>query len=358
MDFPRFRDVAVLGIDKNLHRGVQLSVSIHGDEFDDAVGFTDETRELQPLDPMFWLSAAKPITAAAVLQLQERGELQVTDPLQRFFPGFPEWLGSVRLADILAHFSPLPELPSGWPPASLQEAADRIQAKASAQEPGECRAAYLPSTSWFLLGALIEQRSATSFSEYIERNILQPCGMNDTRCIADPEPNTEEHLTLFDREKAQLKPSALLSRKNATTPSPGSSFRGPARDLRRFYDMLRNQGAGEKGQVLDSTSVDQMIQPHRKGEFDQTLQHVVDYGLGVILDSKRYGAETVPYGFGNAASPRAFGHGGSQCAIGFADPERKYSVVIVANGRPGEGQHQRRFRQLLQAVEQDLGLSD
>ncbi len=357
MEFPHFRDIAAQGIDKNLHRGVQLSVSIGDDEFDDAVGFTDEARELQTTDPMFWLSAAKPITAAAVLQLQERGELQVTDPLQRFFPGLPEWLGSVTLAQILAHFSPLTELPSGWPPASLQEAADRIQKKASEQEPGEIRAAYLPSTSWFLLGALIEQQSGMSFAEYIDQNILQPCAMHNTRCIAELNTETESNLTLYDREKGQLNPSALLSRKNTTSPSPGSSFRGPALDLRRFYDMLRFAGAGTAGRALASTSVDQMVKPYRKGEFDRTLQHIVDYGLGVILDSKQYGADTVPYGFGNAASSRAYGHGGSQCAIGFADPERNYSVVIIANGRPGEGQHQRRFRQLLEAVEQDIDLA-
>ncbi|MCG6156111.1 beta-lactamase family protein [Rubinisphaera sp. ICM_H10] len=331
-----------------------MSVSIGEAEFDDAVGFTDETRQLKPADPMFWLSSAKPITAAAILQLQERSDLQVSDPLQRFFPGFPEWLGTATLAQLLSHFSRLPEVHSGWPPADLQEAAKTIQKKTAEGDPASLRAAYLPSTSWFLLGAIIEQLSGTTFPDYIDQNILQPCAMNETRSIAEPE-NIEEHLTLFDRAKGALKPSLLLERKHATTPSPGSSFRGPAGDLRRFYDMLRNNGAGRAGHVLKSASLEQMTQPHRKGEFDQTLQHTVDYGLGLILDSKRYGAETVPYGFGDAASPRAYGHGGSQCAIGFADPERDCSVVIIANGRPGEGQHQRRFRQLLEALEQDLG---
>ena len=53
---------------------------------------------------------------------------------------------------------------------------------------------------------------------------------------------------------------------------------------------------------------------------DVTFKHVVDWGLGTIIDSKRYGVETVPYGYGRYASDATFGHGGSQSSVGFADP--------------------------------------
>lgn len=94
---------------------------------------------------------------------------------------------------------------------------------------------------------------------------------------------------------------------------------------------------------------------HRVGEYDLTLGHAVDFGLGFIIDSNRYGAVTVPYGYGRFCSPRTFGHGGAQCSQGYCDPEAGLVVAHAFNGRPGEGQHQRRARALNEAIYQDLG---
>lgn len=35
-----------------------------------------------------------------------------------------------------------------------------------------------------------------------------------------------------------------------------------------------------------------MTARHRVGKFDQTLQHIVDFGLGVVCNSNKYGADT------------------------------------------------------------------
>ena len=99
-----------------------------------------------------------------------------------------------------------------------------------------------------------------------------------------------------------------------------------------------------------------MTARHRVGEFDLTLAHIVDFGLGVIVDSNRYGLETVPYGYGKYCSPRTFGHGGAQSSQGWCDPEVGLVVAYFFNGRPGEAQHNRRSRKLNEAIYADLGL--
>merc|ERR1711916_291329 len=81
---------------------------------------------------------------------------------------------------------------------------------------------------------------------------------------------------------------------------------------------MGNGGSLDGTRILQSETVDLMTSRQRVGAFDQTLQHVVDFGLGVIVDSNRYGAETVPYGYSRYCSERTFGHGGSQSSIGFA----------------------------------------
>ena len=90
--------------------------------------------------------------------------------------------------------------------------------------------------------------------------------------------------------------------------------------------------------------------------FDQTFQHKVDWGYGIIVNSNQYGAETVPYGFGRHASENTFGHGGAQSSVGFADPQHQLVVAAVANGCPGEELHNERFRELNSAIYEDLGL--
>jgi CubicO group peptidase (beta-lactamase class C family) len=109
--------------------------------------------------------------------------------------------------------------------------------------------------------------------------------------------------------------------------------------------------------VLRWATVELFTSRHRVGMFDQTFQHEIDWGLGFTIDSNRYGAETIPYGFGRHASPSTFGHGGSQSSVAFADPEHGLVVALVCNGRPGEARHNRRARDIHSAIYEDLGLA-
>ena len=122
--------------------------------------------------------------------------------------------------------------------------------------------------------------------------------------------------------------------------------------------MLLARGRTETGdQLLREETVQLLTSRHRTGQLDQTFQHVIDYGLGLIIDSSQYGAETVPYGFGLHCSPQTFGHGGAQSSIGFADPACGLAVAWAANGMAGEGWHQKRNRALNTAIYEDLGLA-
>ena len=355
---PAVTEVVARGVNKRLHMGIQVSLSTPQHEFDLAWGEQTPGVELSPNQAMFWLSAAKPLTAVAIMQLEQRGFLSLRNPLAAVLP---EWEltgaagGQVTVEHLLTHTSPLQEFPTGWPAASPEQILQKIcSTPLKTDWPVGTRAAYLPSTSWFLLGTIIERCSGLTYPDYMQQSILHPAGMRHTRCIAPEVDEAPEQISLFDRVQGELQPSAYLERLRSRTASPGSSFRGPARDLRLFYQALNSDLLEGTEILLSQESVSRLVTRQRTGLFDETLQHKVDYGLGVIIDSKQYGSQTVPYGFGDASSEATFGHGGSQCAIGFADPIRRHVGVIIANGRPGEGQHQRRFRELLAALEQDL----
>jgi len=97
-----------------------------------------------------------------------------------------------------------------------------------------------------------------------------------------------------------------------------------------------------------------MISPARRDQPDATFGHVVDFGLGVILNGNRHGTDTVPYGFGTKAGDRALGHGGARSSIAFADPDDGFTAAVFLNGRVPEAEHQPRMRTILDQLRSEL----
>jgi CubicO group peptidase (beta-lactamase class C family) len=100
-----------------------------------------------------------------------------------------------------------------------------------------------------------------------------------------------------------------------------------------------------------------MTSRQRTGLKDNSFGQVIDWGLGFLINSARYGAAAIPYGYGRHASDGTFGHGGMQSSSGFADPENKLAVAIIFNGLPGEPKHQKRIHDAATALYEDLGLN-
>jgi CubicO group peptidase (beta-lactamase class C family) len=140
-------------------------------------------------------------------------------------------------------------------------------------------------------------------------------------------------------------------------PSPGAGLSGPVSDLARFYEFLRNAGRSPAGtQLVPPSAIAEMVRPHRHNQYDATLRHRVDFGLGVIVDAGHDTPETVPYGFGEGCSAGSFGHGGAQCSMGFCDPVQQLVICWAANGYCGEGHHHRRNYAINTAIYRDLDL--
>ncbi|MEY3458446.1 MAG: Esterase EstB [Planctomycetota bacterium] len=364
LEFSAVRAAIDEGIRRGLHTGVQIYVSVNGRVLLDA-GF-GEAAPGCPLTSdhlMPWRSAGKPLTALLVLkQLQHRG-ISPDATLGELLPAAAGTDKSgVSIRSLLMHTSGFPVSDTGWPEANWSESVSRVLRAACELPMGT--AAYHPQSSWFLLGELLRELSGDGvpFPELITRELLQPLGLYEVYC-GIPETRLEDlasHLpTLYERDRGTLVVSAWSGGPWLTRCSPGSSFRGPVRQLGRFMELLLAGGRMADGtEYAPESVVRSMTTRQRAGQYDQTLQHVVDFGLGLICDSKRYGAETVPYGFGRWSSGSCYGHGGSQCALAMCDPERGLAVAWSANGFCGEGQHQRRNRLIQDGLYKDLGFTE
>lgn len=342
-----------------LHTGVQVYVSLEGRAVANfGIG---ESRPGLPMTPEVivpWLSAGKPVTAAAVLTLCDSQGLSLDAPIADVVPEFAAGgKRGVSLRHVLTHTAGFRHVEIGWPAATWEESLRRV-CEAEIEEgwvPGE-RAGYHVASSWVILGEFLSRITQRPFAEAIRSTVLDPADMTDSHCGMSAEAWRAAQGRiggLLQRDRATLTLSEWHTEEWCTAPSPGGNFRGPISELGAFYEAL----CGFRGTpLLRAETLAAMTDRQREGMFDETLQHVVDFGLGVIVDSNRYGAETVPYGFGRHCSETTFGHGGSQCSIGFVDRRNRLVVCWAANGRPGEPQHQRRNRAANEAIYADLGL--
>lgn len=342
----------------SLHPGAQLYVSLRGEVIADAgLGEAAPGQPLTADHAMRWLSAGKPLTAVAVLQQIEAGRIGLDDPVARFLPEFAaHGKSGVTIAQLLTHTAGIQPVPTGWPRESWEAILDRIcRAKLRHGATPGAVAAYDPQRSWFVLGEILQRVEGRPFEEVLQATICEPLGLSRSSWTAAPRIAPAAVLHVCDGSRCAPQPESAAE---DACPAPGSSFAAPARELGRFYEMLLNRGTWCDRRLLTPASVDQLTTRHRRGQFDLTFQHVVDFGLGVLIDSNQYGVETVPYGFGRHCSARTFGHGGSECAIAFADPEYDLVVAVAVNGRPGEAAHQQRHREICSAIYRDLGLAD
>ena len=368
LTLPRTPRLLEDGIADGLHLGAQVYVSLGaGSGRKETAGFAiGERAPGQAMDEQtlnIWLSSTKPITAVALCLLWQRGELELDDTVVRFVPEFAaHGKDRITLRHLLTHTAGIRMLNIGWPEASWREIVDGISGRRPEPRwiPGE-KAGYHMASSWFVLGEVIARVAGEPFSDFVRREVLEPCGMRQS-WIGMPQEIFDRSVDrlgrMYSTEKERFErrwheaPSVVGS-------SPGGNGRGPIRELGLFYEMLLRRGVTDSGdRLLTPQTVEAMTTPDRVGLLDHTFKQKLDWGLGFIVDSKHYGEESVAYGYGPHASRRTFGHSGYRSSTGFADPEHDLVVALFVNGQPSDRVHGERFDALTAAIYVDLGLAE
>ena len=350
------------------HVGAQVYVSREGEVVADfATGRARSSPEvaLHPVSLCLWMSATKPVAAVAIAQLWERGLLELDDPVARHLPPFAaSGKETVTVRHLLTHTGGFRALAGNWEDRPWDEIVAAVcDARLEPDWVPGRKAGYHLATSWYVLGELLRRLDPQHrpFERYVREMIFEPLGMNDSWVGLPPERYRAygERIAFMHEttHPAPRSPHSSDTEAGAAACRPGSSGRGPVRELGYFYEMLLGRGRRDGARVLSPQSVEAITATHRVGMYDHTFRHTMDWGLGFLINSSRYGPGPAPYGYGPHASPRTFGHGGSQCCSAFADPEHDLAVAILWNGRPGEQRHDRRLRETMTALYVDLGLA-
>ena len=171
--------------------GISL-VIVKGDQtvYQKGFGFADLAKK-QPVtaDTLFELgSASKSFTGLAILQLEEKGMLKLSDPVDKYLP----WLKMkfqgkevpITIGNFLYHTTGLPyyetlaAIPAGKGDDALEKAVRTLIGWELTNTPGQKNT--YTSIAYDVLGLIIQEVSAQSYEEYMKKNILLPIQMNDT----------------------------------------------------------------------------------------------------------------------------------------------------------------------------------
>ncbi len=138
-------------------------------------------RKITPEDNFVIASNTKQFTCMAILMLEQEGLLKLDEPIESFFPDFPDYVKYVTVRQLMIHQSGIKEYfeENRWTPtikANTKEMLEIIKGFGGLDfEPGT-KFSYCNS-SYVMLGNIVEQLSGMSFGQFVKTKILDPVGM-------------------------------------------------------------------------------------------------------------------------------------------------------------------------------------
>ena len=326
-------------------------------------------------------SQTKALTSAAIMILQERGHLLISDPLGKYFP---EWSATtvaiadeneelgyrtepakrpITIRDLLTHTAGVNYGALGssrgadrgvigiawreWQRAGfegwyfagdaggLREKVRLMASLPQVAHPGE---AFVYGFSTDILGALIEHISGQTLQVFLSNNIFQPLQMYDTYffvpalqaarlttvygsttkgLIRLPEAQEDSEAQQFYRGQGHYLERQLNSVRSY---SGGAGAVSTAEDYSKFLEMLRLNGRYKNGRILGRKSVELMTINHLAPDVEFRPGSGFGLGFNVVTD---LGLK------GQLGSEASYGWGGAYHSIYWVDPRENLIVSYM-----------------------------
>jgi CubicO group peptidase (beta-lactamase class C family) len=255
-------------------------------------------------------SISKTITAVAVLQLVERGKLDLDAPIQRYCPAFPEKPWPITARHLLGHTSGIrhykrpEEITSTRHYTRIVDALEIFKDDPLEHEPG-ARFTYT-TYGYTVLGCAIEGASGMSYMDYVRENIFRPAGMDRARDddVFALIPHRAQGYRRTPSGEWQNSPLADTSNK-----IPGGGLCSTVLDLARFAIAL------QQGKLLRRETLALMWTRQRTRDGGET-----SYGLGWSVSEYRGRREV----FHTGGQPRV-------STVLYMRPDDRLAVVLMSN---------------------------
>jgi CubicO group peptidase (beta-lactamase class C family) len=260
-------------------------------------------------------SMTKPLVSVAIMQLLERGQLLLSDPVGQHLSEFAD----LRVAedetgrqtrpparpptvqDLLRHTSGLTYEILGDDPIQQRYAQAGLGTRmlsntGFSQALSAIPYRYEPGSIWQysratdLLGALLERVTGMALGDYLQAHILGPLGMVDTAFVVPP---VKHHRIAepFAHDPDGGVPMPLMDlRKNTPMQAGGAGLGSTAADYARFLQCMLNGGTLNGARILSPASVRLMTSDHlgnipvnRSGRAAELLPPGHGFGLGFAV---------------------------------------------------------------------------
>lgn len=264
-----------------------------------------------------WASISKPVTATAVLQLVERGALDLDADVRRYVPAWPEKPeGAITPRHLLAHQSGIPHYGRGGLAyddrrhyATLAEALAKFRDAPLRFAPGA--STRYSTFAYTLLGCAVEAAAGQPFIDHVAAHVFAPAGMATAG-------RDHPYRLVPDRARGyQRAPDGTVVHAEFHDSSykiPGGGLRGSVVDLARFL------AATMDGTLLAPETFARMATPATLA--DGT---VTDTGLGWKLHRNLWDQRL---------DVTIVAHGGAQSGVSnwcFMIPAEGFGVAVLCN---------------------------
>ena len=274
--------------------------------------------KLEPQHVFHIASISKTFTATAVMQLYEKGKIDINKPLITYLPYFKlddEGYKSITIKQMLNHTSGMPDVEDyEWEKAVADEGAAERYTRSLADKklissPGT--EYHYSNMAFDVMADLIAKVSGISFEKYLKENILTPLEMNESSFYA---PEIKKSLRTSPHTGNPPKVSSVYPYNRMHAPS--STLNTNVLELSHWASANINLGKYKNNRILSPAMHSMMMTP--------TVTINNDRKISVGLSWFIY-----PYqGMTN------YEHGGSD--LGYKSmltliPEKKIGIIILCN---------------------------
>jgi CubicO group peptidase (beta-lactamase class C family) len=332
--------------------GAALAVSVDGDCVIDVWGgYADrQRRQRWKKDTLAcFYSLGKPLAALCVLQLVDRGLLDLDDPVCRWWPEFATaGKDAITVRQVLCHRAGLQGVRERLPESAMLDW--DLMTRVLAEEPPWLlegyEHAYHANTYGFLAGELVRRTSGLPFGEYFRRHVAEVVDADvifgvpdeDLPRVAElvwhptgdpPEGVLDQPMNEQQRMIAHcyFNPSGFSSMGVMNTAEwrraviPSTNGHGTARGVARIYNVLAHGGSWRGRHLVGRELLAEAVTVQSQGPCP-ILETDVSFGLG--FQRTRPDRPLGP-------NPNSFGHYGTGGSLGFADPDARIGFGYVMN---------------------------
>ncbi len=312
-------------------------------------------------------STTKAVTATCILQLIERGKLDLNAPVSDYWPEYGcNGKEATKVSDFLCHRAAMHGFQGEFPEFDYRDWdnwTETLAAQAPFRAPGTTQSYHALTYGW-LVGELIRRVDGRSVGAYFREEIAEPLsldfhiGLDDaaiSRCgdiLVDPQPkpwalmaltvvpdlllpaqlrHVKKFLRMGDTKVAFSSKARLPDTSEMNTQEwrkaeiPSANGHGTATALAKLFGVLSTGGARDGHKIIDPATLKLGTTPLSEGPDTVILGAPIRFGVGYDLGLGTTTLRSSPH------PSRLFGHSGIGGAVAFGDPDLGLGYGFICN---------------------------